>query len=280
MGTAKPTTRAAARAWLVLLLSIPGAALAAQESESTKKPAATEQGRTDQNGVGTAATHAPQPDLSPLFAWNFVMQGNADYVAARAEEARLMHNKLARPVATTSPHEATASGPVAEKARPKRPAGAGKYVCCVITCADFATPVAPLLGLQAKDVLELRLAGPFLTAEAIALIERTIQAHRLSLVLLLSHEPCESLRLRKQGTPDALDRSLIALHRRAKHLALTPSKTVGLLRREWMLTSSNLMQAKTHEDRLRIVPGVLNERTGAIAWQHRSAQQLPISPIK
>jgi hypothetical protein len=50
--------------------------------------------------------------------------------------------------------------------------------------------------------------------------------------------------------------------------------------RELILASSRTLHTRTQKDLLRIVPGVLNERTGAIAWQDRKAQQLPLSPVK
>ena len=79
-------------------------------------------------------------------------------------------------------------------------------MCCVITCADVDIEIAPMLGLADKDVLVLRIAGPFVNAEAIALVESTIKNHRLCLVLVLGHERCDSLRLREEGPEVALDR--------------------------------------------------------------------------
>jgi hypothetical protein len=91
------------------------------------------------------------------------MSGNAGYVAARRERARRQSNKLIEPSVTKSHHE-TGMGKNGHGAtQPARPAGAGKHLCCVITCVDIE--IAPMLGLAHKHVLVLRLAGPFVNAE-------------------------------------------------------------------------------------------------------------------
>lgn len=289
MGTATQATRIAANTWLTVLLAIGTSNLYAQEhgahehgAEEVAKQGKPAHVRTsdEQNGAATAPVHAPQPDLRPLFAWNFVMSGNARFVAARREKARRQSNKLIAPSVTMSHHGAGKDEQGHAETQPARPAGSGKYVCCVITCADGETEIAPMLGLANQDVLVLRLAGPFVNAEAIALVERTIKEHRLCLVLVLGHEQCDSLRLDRQGPEDALDRRVAALRGHLGRTGQTLAQRLVETQRELMLLSSKILHTRTRKDKLRIVPGVINQRSGAIAWLHRKAQQLPLSPVK
>jgi len=69
----------------------------------------------------------------------------------------------------------------------RRPAGAKKNVCAVITCADVDGDVPALLGFALKDVLELRLARPFVNAGAVALLDRIRKKYRTTLILVLPH---------------------------------------------------------------------------------------------
>jgi hypothetical protein len=280
MTTAKQVARAGALACLTAGLSINSGDLLAQQSHPDTLVVSHTRSAADQNGASTRATHAPQPDLTPLFAWDFVMKGNVDYVVARAEKGRLQSNKLAKPIVTMSHHQATAGEPPHATTKPLRPAGAGKYVCCVITCADLGEEVAPMLGLQRRDVLELRLPGPFVNAESVALIERTIKRHRLCLVLILSHQRCDSLRAHESGSGDALDRRIAKLRGHADRLQRSLIDVMARKQREQILASSSTLQSHIRKGLLRIVPGTIHEETGAIAWQHRSAQALPLSPIK
>jgi len=272
-----------ANQWLAGILVCTAASTAtelrAQEHVTPTKPA-HERTAPDQNGGGKRPTHAPQPSLRALFAWNFVMKGNVACVATRREKARLQSNKLAQPVVTKSHHDASKHDHGHATTKPVRPAGAGKYVCCVVTCADGGEAIAPLLGLTRKDVLELRLAGPFVTAEAIALIERAIEKHRLSLVLVLTHDGCDALKHSGKSPEDALDRRVAAVRGLARRSQQTLAQAIGKRQRELMLVSSKVMQNRIKTDLLRIVPGVIHERTGAISWQHKRIQELPVTPVK
>ena len=103
------------------------------------------------------------------------MDAKAAFVSNRRRSAD--HNrKITRPSYVTKTHHGAPS--VATKhAAPftRRPAGAKRYVCAVITCADVDCDIPALLGLAQKDVLELRLAGPFVNVAAVALLDRTIR---------------------------------------------------------------------------------------------------------
>lgn len=272
-----------ANQWLagIFMITVAGTAvdLQAQEHHPPQKPA-HERTAADHNGAAKRPTHAPQPTLRALFAWNFVMKGNAAFVAARREKARLHSNKLAQPVVTKSHHDGHDHDHGHAHTKPARPAGAGKYVCCVVTCADGNEEIAPLLGLARKDVLELRLAGPFVTAEAIALIERAITKHRLSLVLLLTHDRCAALQPSGKSPQDALDRRVAAVRGFARRSQQTLAQAIGKRQRELMVVSSKVMQSRIKTDLLRIVPGVIHEQSGAISWQHKRSQELPVTPVK
>lgn len=245
------------------------------EQEPQRKDAKAARG--DQNTPARLATHTSHTQLPPLAAWHFVKQGNERYVRSQKAKAK-------RTAENPSPHDVTKTHHESEHQHgapiAKRPAGANRYVCAVLTCADSDRDVPTLLGLARRDVLELRVPGPFVTAEAIALLERTLQKYETSLILVLSHTRCDSLRIRKKGADDALDRRLLTLQNRARGMRTDLRKALGLQQREWILASSRAMRDLVKHDRLRIMPGVIDEKTGAVTWHQKRVQELPLSPVK
>ncbi|MEZ6038680.1 MAG: hypothetical protein R3F29_14455 [Planctomycetota bacterium] len=211
----------------------------------------------DRNGAAARPTHAPQPTLPPLAAWRHVRNGNETY-------ARHLRDDLPPP-----------------RLQP-RPSGAGRYVCAVVLCADHDGAVAPLLGLAAEDVLVIRVPGTFLTAESAALIERAVAKERVPLVLLLAHRRCESLRPLRDGErqPDAIDRRREAAARDAERLGVPLRDALLRGQRELLLATSPALREAADEDRLRVLPGVLDDRTAVIDWRHRRSDELPIAPVK
>ena len=161
-----------------------------------------------------------------------------------------------------------------------RPPGAGRYVCAVVTCADVDVDFAALFGLQRRDVLVLRLPGAYVTAEATALLERTIAQHRLSLVLVLGHTGCDALRPSGAERPDALDRRLTTLRHHAGATRLSLPEALVHRQRELLLAASEPLQRRLAEDDLRIVPGLVDEAASRVRWCHRRAHALPLAPVK
>lgn len=200
-------------------------------------------------------THAPQPFLSPLGAWQHVAFANRTAVAARA---------AGRPLPEPGP----------------RPAGAGRWVCAVVACADVDAALAPLLGLARRDVLELRVPGPFGTPETVALLERAVAQHRLSLVILLAHDDCLSLATGADAPDDALAGRARALAQDAARAGRSVAEELVRTQREQLLAASDALHGAVAADRLRVMPGVLDERTGAIRWRHQRADELPLAPVR
>lgn len=199
------------------------------------------------------ATHAPLPELPPLAALAHCQKGNAEHVRARAT------GKPAPPPGD-------------------RPAGAGKYVCAVLACADAGVDVPGLLGLAAADVLLLTAPGPYASPETVALLERTVADHRLSLVVVLGHADCASL-ARRPGN-DALQRRRDAAHAEAQRRGEALAPTVARMQRDLLLAASDALRAKSDAGALRILPATVDTATGAIAWLHARAEALPVAPVK
>jgi carbonic anhydrase len=199
------------------------------------------------------ATHAPLPELPPLAALAHCQTGNAAHVRARA---------------SGKPAPAPAD----------RPAGAGKYVCAVLVCADAGVDVPALLGLAPADLLMLAAPGPFASPETVALLERTVADHRLSLVVVLGHADCASLARRPGG--DALQRRRDAAHAEAQRRGEALPPTVARMQRDLLLASSDALQAKSTAGALRVLPATVEPATGAITWLHARAETLPIAPVK
>ena len=208
-------------------------------------------------GTKDAPTHAPLLTLPPLAAWAAVKAGNEALLAARA------------------------SG----KPPPKladRPAGAGRYVCAVLVCADANIDLPALLGLQQKDVLLLSAPGPFVQPEVVALLEQTTRDERLPLVLVLGHPDCTTLSTRTGRTPqqDALARRLDAVRAEAQRTQTSLTKALVLMQREHLLAASDELREHVAKDELRVIPGEVDVRTGALVWHHHRADELPLQPVK
>lgn len=206
-----------------------------------------------------AATHAPQPSLHPLLAWQHVKNGNAAAAAAIARQ-----EPLPAPAA--------------------RPAGAGRYLCAVLVCADCDADVPALLGLRREDVLLVSVPGPFASAESLALLERAVADDRLSLVLVLGHSGCRTLQPQRptEGEPaaDALTRRAEVVHKEAARRQQPVVRTLVQMQRELLLAASESLPRKVAIDELRVFPGELDARTGVLTWHHQSQDAMPLAPVK
>lgn len=236
-------------AWVTLQATL----MAQHEPHATPphspSPSAAEQKR----GSPTPATHAPLPTLHPLLAWEHVKRGNAAAVQARAAQQPL-------------------------PAPAERPAGAGRYLCAVLLCADADVDIASLLGLPRQDVLLLSVPGPFATPETTDLLERTVADERLSLVLVVTHADCRSLA--ERAKPDALSRRLAALRAEAARRQQPLPKTLAQLQRDQLLAASTFLRERSERVELRILPATLDGKTGALAWHHTQAEVMPLAPVK
>jgi len=233
------------------------AALAAQHDATPPRPpvpaAAAKSDAEQKRGAADSPTHAPQPVLHPLLAWKHVKDGNAAATAALA-----------------------ADKPVPEPA--ERPAGAGRYLCAVLVCADVDADIAPLLGLRRSDVLLLSVPGPFATPETTALLERAVADERLSLVLVFTHENCRALTPRTPA--DALTTRADAVAAEAARRQQPLTKALACLQRDQLLAASELLRAKVAKDELRILPATIDPKTATLSWHHARIDAMPLAPVK
>ncbi len=209
------------------------------------------------NGTPPRPLHAPQPELPPLGAWQHVRTGNEAIVAARAAQ---------QPV----------------PALRDRPAGAGRYVCAVFVCADADVDIAALLGLARRDVLLFSAPGPFVQAEAIALLERAVSEERLSLVLVIGHTGCRTLAPRSDSPArrDALTDRVEVVAGEAARTRTTLSQCLARMQCEQLVGASDLLQQHVDDDTLRVLPAELDLRSGALRWLHHRSDELPMRPIR
>lgn len=202
------------------------------------------------------ATHAAPAILTPLLAWQHVKDANAAIAKART--------------AGTPPPPL-----------PPRPAGAGRYVCAVLLCADADVDAAALLGLRRADVLLVSSPGPFASPEAIALLERTAAAEHLPLVLVLGHSDCRTLAPRDaKAPPDALSRRTDALRAEAERRGQPLDRALVQVQREHLLAASEPLRERVARDGMRILPGTLDARSHAITWHHQRVDAMPLAPVK
>lgn len=252
------STVAAALTTATLLAAATGR-LPAQQHDPAEAPrsrphlaTAAEQKR----GARTAPTHAPQPELPPLVAWLHVKQGNQ-----AAQQAFAKRQPLPLPAT--------------------RPAGGGRYLCAVLICADADVDIAPLLGLQRRDVLVIAVPGPFTDPLVQTLLERTFAAEGFPLLLMLGHDHCRTLAPRPPtALRDAIDRRIDHAAAEANRRQLSLGKALLLQQREQLLAASDQLRAAVGNNNLRVLPAELNGKTGALVWHHQPLDVLPFAPVK
>lgn len=275
---------------------VASAAFALAQHASAAPPPTKTDAKTDQGPARSApVTHAPLPTLPPAIAFHHVQNGNAALAAAR------LAGKPPPPPA-------------------ERPAGAGRYVCAALVCADADLDVPSLLGLRSGDVLVLSVPGPFATPETTALLERMVVDERLSLVLVLAHADCRSLAhgtgiphpmpsiapapggavagargateppaavahdIPAPGRPnapcDVLARRVDALRGEAQRRRQSLLATLCQTQCTSVLAATEVLTAKSTRDELRVLPGIVDTKTRTITWLHQRADVMPIAPVK
>lgn len=236
---------------LALMVSLP---LAAQEHAPTAAPKpAAEQKR----GAPALPTHAPRPELPPLAALRHVRHGHQTVLAARDAALPLP--------------------PPAE-----RPAGAGRYVCAVVTCADADFDVPTLLGMHSRDVLLVRAPAALVSTEVTALLEQQATEQRLSLVIVLGHDHCSSQAMRPgvSRAQDALAVRIAYQRKLAEQTNQPLGKSLALRQVEDLRSASPLLEALCRDDHLRIVAAEVDSKSGAITWHTRTSDELPLAPVR
>lgn len=234
-------------------LAFAAAALAQHEPQPTPPPKPTAE---QKRGSQEAPTHAPQPEAPPAL----VLQWLRDYHAAWA---------------------AAASTGKTPPPAPPRPAGAGRHVCAVIVCADADVEVAPMLGLDRKDVLVLALPGPFVSPEAVALLEHAVTEERLSLVVVLSHADCTTAELSAtEGPRKTLADRVARMRARAVQVRRAFAQVLARAEAEQVVAASKVMQEAVAADRLRVVAAELEDAVPRITWHASRADAMPMPPIR
>jgi len=225
-----------------------------EPTPAPQKPASPAQ---QKRGSADAPTHAPKPELPPAIAFDHIRSGNTACTAARK-------------AGDTQP------------APRQRPAGAGRYVCAVLVCADADLDVPTLLGLRRSDLLLISTPGPFVQPETVALLERLVADERLSLVLVLSHTNCATLAARPGISPrqDALAQRLEAVRKSAVAAHQPLGKSMVLAQRQMLLLSSELLQQRATGDQLRVIPGEIDLSSLAITWHGSRVDEMPMPPVK
>ena len=201
--------------------------------------------------------HAPHPFLPPAAALECLRAGLVLYAAAS------MKGQSPPP-----PSE--------------RPGGAGRYVAAVVCCADADLDLSGMFGLAQKDLLVIRVPGPFLSLEITALLEQAVLRERLSLCVVLSHADCACLSAEATQSPagQALKSRIEAARALAteRHLAL-PAAIAGN-ERDQLIWSSPPISAAIKEGRFRIVPATFFAPTKTVLMHLSRKEEMPIAPVK
>lgn len=242
-------------AWL--LLTVLGRPALAQHAEPSPQPATpVSTGASGDHRVPAAPTHAPQPVVPPLLLFEHVQNANT---------------AVARAIADRQPLQPPGA----------RPAGAGRYLCAVVVCADADVDMPTLLGMHRHDVLLISTPGPFVLPEAVALLERAVREDRLGLILLVGHDGCRTLQPLPPGQPaDALSRRSAAVVAEAERRRLPLTKAFLQMQREHLVAASDLLRRRLADDTLRIMPTAIDPRTGRCTWLHQAIDAMPLAPVR
>jgi carbonic anhydrase len=243
--------RAVLAAWLVGL-----AAATPAQAPAGHQPPAAPAGETHRGAAGSP-THASQLTLPPWAAYQHVRAGNQAYASARAAQA-------------------------APPAPAARPTGAGRYVCAAVVCADADLDVAALLGLRRQDVLVLAAPGPLVAPETAALLEQAVAEERLPLIVVIGHADCRTLATRPGVTPgqDALARRIAAIRHEAERTATPLPRSLVQAQCQRLLAASDVLRAHHARDALRLLPAVVDDRTGALTWHHPRSEEFALRPVR
>lgn len=190
-------------------------------------------------------------------------------------------------------------GEEGKRERSQRPAGAGRYVCAVVACADAGIDVRTALGLDAADVLLIQNAGANADSDTAELVARAREQHGLSLVLVLSHDACESLgegaTKPRRSDADADPQTARVEQRAASARALAARLRVSLahahaLRQRERLEAALLDQPTAHANceaageppmaPLRVVAATVDTATQRVTWRTQRQDSLPIAPVR
>ena len=208
------------------------------------------------HGQLSPPVHAPHPELPPADALAWLRLANDKTVQARA----------AGRIAAAAP----------------RPGGAGRYVVAVLACAELAADLPAQLGLPPADVLVLAAPGAFVSAEAIAELERAQRDDRLSLCIVLTHDGCRTLVGGGATTPAqlAVERRVQPARELAARRSLPVDKAQAMLQQQAILSASTQLTKAVTADKFRIVTARLEPRSGAITWHTTRAEELPIPVVR
>lgn len=208
-----------------------------------------------------AAVHAPHPSLPPTAALDHLRRSNAAVVA---------RGRSGQPPAP--PFE--------------RPAGAGRFVASVVTCAELPADLPHLLGLRAEDLLVIRNAGGTCDADVRDLVAWAAATERLSLCIVLTHQPCACVPATPTAAAANTDATAQPLDRGAAARALAARRQLQLARAQAIVQAEQLLGAapllRTLADRgeFRVVGASLDAVSGAVDWHLSRADDLPIAPVR
>jgi hypothetical protein len=227
------------------------------QHETAKPPAEPRPAQSPKQGHLPPPQHDPQPQLSPDVALRHLRAGYQALASARSEG----------------------------RAQPEpmvRPAGAGRWITAVVTCACANVDVPRLFGLRREDMLLLSSPGPVLRGEDLALLERAAADERLSLCVVLTHADCAALRQRSEPSlaQQALERAIAPARALAAERSLPLPQAQALVQRDALLSGSDPLRALAQDGRFRAVPCSVDPRTLELRWHTTVAEELPIAPVK
>jgi hypothetical protein len=227
------------------------------QREGTTPPAEPKPASNPKQGRLPPPQHDPHPQLSPDVALRHLRAGYQAMASARSEGRPLPEPMV-------------------------RPAGAGRFVVAVVTCACANVDVPRLFGLRREDVLLLSSPGPVLRAEDLALLERAAADERLSLCVVLTHADCAALQQRQGPSlaQQALERAIAPARALAAERTLPLPQAQALVQRDALLSGSDPLRALAQDGRFRAVPCSVDARTLELRWHTTVAEELPIAPVK
>ncbi|MHC5063869.1 MAG: hypothetical protein ACYTG5_07830 [Planctomycetota bacterium] len=160
----------------------------------------------------------------------------------------------------------------------RKPEGAGRYLAAVVVCADADLDPAKIFGQRRKDLLILSSPGPRMEARDLALIERAVRKHRLSLCLVLTHEGCETLDQEPEDADEELwQRYLQATAELAAKHQVPMADAHAVSQSKLILAGSDLLNRAQQQGRFQVASVMLRsgpaEGEFKLAWRAAWSQR-------
>ncbi len=203
--------------------------------------------------AGSKTPPKPQNEITPDAALKRLLDGNARYIAGTTQRYDFRHEREAL-------------------------SGGQNPFAAILSCADSRIAPEFCFDTARGDVFVCRVAGNFATEEIIASLEYAVQVLNAPLIMVLGHEACgaidATIKSIKDGTTlpghlpslvHGLTPAVDAVKGQPGDLLANAIKNNVAMNVDKIKTSTPILQSFVNNDKLHVVGGVYQLKTGKVA---------------